>query len=168
MAMAIREYAAVVDCLPGWTSCLFALVLVLMAWQGWRLGASGVMFVFLPVATADGFAQVVGQLVGRRQLAAKISPSKTIEGTCGGLLAGVMVAILVRNLCGLDIARAAAIGLCAAVAGSGGDLAASWIKRRAGIKDFSNMLPEHGGFLDRFDSLIMALALAGPLLPCES
>lgn len=165
IAMAIREYAAVANRLPGGTSYLFALVLVLMTWQGWRLGASGVMFIFLPVAAADGFAQVVGQWVGRRLLAAKISPSKTIEGTCGGVLAGVTVATLVRNLCGLDVAWAATIGLCVTIAGVGGDLAASWIKRKAGIKDFSNTLPEHGGFLDRFDSLIMALAIVGPLLP---
>lgn len=164
-SMATHEYIRVARSLPGGISLLFAITVGCMVWQCWRLGVAGVVFVFLVVATADGFAQVVGQWLGRHALAIRISPSKTIEGACGGALAGVVVAVLARDLCTLGVAAAAVIGVCVNFAGVGGDLAASWIKRRAGIKDFSAVLPGHGGFLDRFDSLIAALALAGPLLP---
>jgi len=164
-AMATHEYVRVARSLPDGISLLFAVIVGCMLWQCWRLGAAGVVFIFLIVATADGFAQVVGQWLGRHALAAHISPSKTIEGACGGALAGVVVAVLARDLCALGVAAAAVIGVCVSFAGVGGDLVASWIKRRAGIKDFSAVLPGHGGFLDRFDSLIAALALVGPLLP---
>jgi len=70
------------------------------------------------------------------------------------------VAAMVRGLVGVSPMRAAAFGLVIGLAGLAGDLAASWVKRRAGIKDYSEALPGQGGFLDRFDSLLGALILA--------
>lgn len=122
-------------------------------------------FLFLVTAACDGFSQVVGQLAGRHSLARGVSPAKTVEGLAGGLVTAVVVALLARGL--LTSASAwitAILAVLTGLAGLAGDLAASWAKRRAGIKDYSAALPGQGGFLDRFDSLFGALAIVGTLL----
>jgi phosphatidate cytidylyltransferase len=125
-------------------------------------------FLFLVTAASDGFSQVVGQLVGRHKLAPRISPAKTIEGLLGGLVAAIVVGLLVRPmLLHWGVLATLGLTLATALAGLAGDLAASWVKRRARIKDYSAALPGQGGFLDRFDSLlgamtIVGLALVGP------
>ncbi|NJD30441.1 MAG: CDP-archaeol synthase [Gammaproteobacteria bacterium] len=131
----------------------------------WALPPLVFAFLFLVTAACDGFSQVVGQLVGRHKLAPQISPGKTIEGLLGGLFAAVVVALLVRGLLLEDTsAHTAALALLVGLAGLAGDLAASWVKRRAGIKDYSAALPGQGGFLDRFDSLLGAMTIVGPAL----
>ena len=111
-------------------------------------------FLYIVTATCDGFSQVVGQWLGRRKLAPRLSPGKTVEGLVGGLVAAASVAVLTRALLGGSTIRdAALLGVLAGLAGLAGDLAASWVKRRAGLKDYSDALPGQGGFLDRFDSL---------------
>jgi phosphatidate cytidylyltransferase len=130
-----------------------------------RLSGPAFAFLFLVTAATDGFSQVVGQLLGRHRLAPRISPAKTIEGLLGGLVAATVVALLLRPiLLPLSIPVTMALALGTGLAGLAGDLAASWVKRRAGIKDYSAALPGQGGFLDRFDSLLGALALAGAVL----
>ena len=122
-------------------------------------------FLFLVTAATDGFSQVFGDLLGRHRLAPRISPAKTIEGMVGGVLAGVGVALLARRLLlGWSVSETAGLALVTALTGLAGDLAASWVKRRAHIKDYSNALPGQGGFLDRFDSLLGALTLVAPTL----
>lgn len=118
--------------------------------------AATVIFVYLTVATFDGFSQVTGQLLGKHRLAPRISPHKTIEGTFGGLLAAVAIAILLRSLAGLSFGQAGSLAVYLSLAGLCGDLAASWCKRLHGVKDFGHLLPGHGGVLDRFDSLLAA------------
>jgi phosphatidate cytidylyltransferase len=130
-------------------------------WNTLHLPPEAFAFLFLAAAAGDGFAQVVGQWLGRHKLAPRVSPAKTVEGFLGGLCAAGAVAALASPLVGLHPARAALIGVLTGVTGLVGDLAASWVKRRAGIKDYSSALPGQGGFLDRFDSLLGALALAG-------
>jgi CDP-diglyceride synthetase len=129
-----------------------------------RVEPSTVAWVFLCVAAFDGFSQVTGQWLGRHALAPKISPKKTVEGLAGGLLGTALVALWLRELAGYDGVRAASLGIALGVASMVGDLSGSWIKRRAGIKDFSTILPGQGGFLDRFNSFITALATVGVLL----
>ena len=110
---------------------------------------------YLVVAAADGFAQAGGRLMGGPRLWPRTSPQKTLSGA----ICGVAAAILLGTVLGTGPYTAAALAL----AGLAGDLAASKVKRSAGIKDFGNALPEHGGFMDRFDSLWGA-ALLGAIL----
>ena len=115
-----------------------------------------VVFVYLVVAAFDGFSQVAGQLFGQHRLVGKISPDKTIEGAFGGLLFAAIVALLLRSLHGLTVFQSLEAGFLIVLFGLTGDLAASWMKRQSGLKDFGAILPGHGGFLDRFDSFLFA------------
>jgi len=114
------------------------------------------VFVYLVVATFDGFSQVSGNLFGRRLLARKISQGKTVEGTLGGLVFASVMAVLLHPLVSLSVAQSLAAGAWIVAAGFSGDLLASWVKRTSGVKDFGRILPGHGGVLDRFDSLLLA------------
>ena len=101
--------------------------------------------IYLVVAAGDAFAQLGGRLLGGPRLWPSLSPKKTLSGA----LCGIVAAALAGYFVGIRPDEAAALAL----AGLAGDLTASKIKRSAGIKDFGNALPGHGGFMDRFDSL---------------
>jgi phosphatidate cytidylyltransferase len=139
---------------------VFAAVAALSVWNAARLPPATFAFLFLAAAACDGFSQVIGHWLGRTPLAPRVSPAKTVEGFLGGLCAATSVAAMLCGMVALSPLRAAAVGAVTAIAALAGDLAASWVKRRAGIKDYSAALPGQGGFLDRFDSLLGALALA--------
>lgn len=143
---------------------VYALAGTLTLWVTSSLPPTAFAYLFLVTAAFDGFSQVVGQWLGRRKLAPRVSPGKTVEGLLGGLVAATTVAVLARDLVAVSAAVAAGLGVCAGLAGLAGDLSASWVKRRAGIKDYSALLPGQGGVLDRFDSLLGALACLGPVL----
>jgi phosphatidate cytidylyltransferase len=123
-----------------------------------------VAFLFVVVATFDGFSQVTGQWLGQHQLAPAISPNKTAEGLAGGVFAAMVFAVLMRQLVPTGLGWAGLLGAGIATAALAGDLASSWVKRRAGLKDYAATLPGQGGFLDRFNSFIAAGALIGPVL----
>ena len=118
--------------------------------------AEAVVFVYIVIAAFDGFSQVTGQLIGRRQLARTISPAKTWEGAAGGLVMATVTAMLLRPLVSMSAAESLAFCGWITLAGLCGDLTASWIKRQSGLKDFGRVLPGHGGILDRFDSFLVA------------
>ncbi len=104
----------------------------------------------------DTMAYIVGSLIGKTPLSA-ISPKKTWEGTIGGaVLAVAVVSLTGYLLLELDFVLVAAVALIAAVMGTLGDLLESKLKRMAGVKDSGNIMPGHGGFLDRFDSMLLA------------
>jgi phosphatidate cytidylyltransferase len=104
----------------------------------------------------DTMAYIVGSLIGKTPLS-KISPKKTWEGTIGGAILAVVVVTSVAHFwLKTDLMMTAAIAATAAIAGTLGDLLESWLKRSAGVKDSGNMMPGHGGFLDRFDSMLLA------------
>jgi len=107
---------------------------------------------------ADTGAYFVGKAIGRHKLYPRVSPGKTIEGAFGGVAASAGVAFLVRWLFSLDLGQfdVIAIGTLAAVFGLLGDLCESMIKRSVGAKDSSNLIPGHGGVLDRFDGVMFA------------
>ena len=127
-----------------------------------ELAAVTVAYIYIVVAGFDGFSQVTGQILGRRRIAPNISPGKTVEGAAGGLLGALGTALLARPLAGLAPLAALQMGVLICLAGLAGDLSASWLKRRARIKDYGRVLPQHGGILDRFDSFLPALAVCGP------
>jgi phosphatidate cytidylyltransferase len=106
-------------------------------------------------------------MFGKKKLMPSVSPGKTIAGAVGGLVLTVIVCLLyVRFLLipyaqlGLTIQGAILFGVIVSVAGQIGDLAESLLKREAGVKDSSTLLPGHGGILDRFDSLLFVLPIA--------
>lgn len=121
-----------------------------------------VVFVFLVTWMSDTGAYLVGSLAGRHKLAPRISPSKSVEGACGGLVLAV-----VAGLCAaltfvhreMTPATGALLGALAALCGQCGDLAESLLKRDASVKDASGAIPGHGGALDRFDSILFAAPL---------
>ena len=130
----------------------------------WRRPAQITLTCFLAAAAFDGLSQVVGQALGRRPLAPAISPAKTWEGFAGGMAGAVLAALVLGRAAGQGAGAAALRGLPLGLAALAGDLAGSWIKRRAGIKDFSTLLPGQGGILDRFGSFMGAVILAGAFL----
>jgi phosphatidate cytidylyltransferase len=104
----------------------------------------------------DTMAYIVGSLIGKTPLSS-ISPKKTWEGTIGGvILAVVIMCVLAYVTRLLPLVHTAIIATLASVAGTFGDLFESKLKRMAGVKDSGQIMPGHGGFLDRFDSLFFA------------
>ena len=103
----------------------------------------------------DTMAYIVGSFIGKTPFS-KISPKKTWEGTIGGAILCVVVIALVSWLLKLDVKVFATIALLCAVFGTLGDLLESKLKRMANVKDSGTIMPGHGGFLDRFDSLLIA------------
>jgi len=123
------------------------------------------LWLVLVVVAADVGAYFAGRFLGGPKLAPKISPNKTISGAVGGLLLAVTVGCLV-SIAG-DAGRlwvVALVSLLTAMASQVGDLAESSAKRRHGVKDSSNILPGHGGALDRFDGLLAAILLVALLV----
>lgn len=105
----------------------------------------------------DTMAYVVGSLFGKTQLS-KTSPKKTWEGTLGGIILSVIIISLFGTLTGILLFRdAILVSLIATIAGTFGDLLESRLKRMANVKDSGNLMPGHGGFLDRFDSMLLAI-----------
>lgn len=103
----------------------------------------------------DTCAYLVGSMIGKTPFS-KISPKKTLEGTIGGMLLCVAaITLLLQNWFQWPVLLG--LALIAAIAGTAGDLLESKIKRSAGVKDSGHIMPGHGGFLDRFDSLLVAI-----------
>ncbi|GAO28618.1 phosphatidate cytidylyltransferase [Geofilum rubicundum] len=119
-----------------------------------RLEAGLMLFAFLVLSIFDSFSQISGQLFGKRKLAPSVSPNKTMGGFIGGGVTALLSVFWLRQLYGADIWDALALAAGIMFFAFWGDLAASYFKRRYGVKDFSKVLPGHGGLLDRFDSLL--------------
>ncbi|HMB42421.1 MAG TPA: phosphatidate cytidylyltransferase [Luteimonas sp.] len=123
----------------------------------------GGRWLFIAVAlvwAADTGAYFVGRHYGKRKLSPRISPNKTVEGLLGGMVAGVAVAVAFAPLAGATTAQLPAVALVAVVAVSFsvvGDLFESLLKRHVGAKDSGDLIPGHGGVLDRIDGVIAAL-----------
>jgi phosphatidate cytidylyltransferase len=149
---------------PRLVACAYALLGAGFVATLAALAPAQVAFLYVVIAAFDGFSQVSGQLLGRHRLAPRLSPGKTVEGLAGGALGAVLVAWATRDLAGCDGLRLAVVVALILPGAFAGDLAASWVKRRAGIKDYSALLPAQGGMLDRFDSFIGAGALLAPLV----
>ncbi len=114
------------------------------------------LILILSIWINDTMAYLVGSLIGKTPLS-KISPKKTWEGTIGGAMLCILVMALLGYLNGFSrVIDWVAIAAIVAVAGNAGDLLESKLKRMAVVKDSGSFMPGHGGFLDRFDSLLLA------------
>ncbi len=111
-------------------------------------------FVFVVVSVFDAFSQITGQIMGGKRLMPSVSPKKTISGFIGGTALAIATALLIRGLIDASWTQALFYSINITIFALLGDLLASYFKRQYAVKDFSNLLPGHGGFLDRFDSLI--------------
>ncbi len=120
------------------------------------LAARLLSFFFLVLMCSDTAAYYTGRALGRRKLAPSISPGKTWEGAAGGMAASLLAAVIAHYWFFPELRLAAAIPLAAVmnILGVLGDLTESAIKRGAGAKDAAQILPGHGGLLDRLDSLL--------------
>ena len=115
-------------------------------------------FMFITVWVSDTGAYFTGRFLGRHKLNQEVSPKKTWEGAIGGTVLAIGAAIAMQKLLLptlFTVQSAALMGLLVAVIGQVSDLAESVLKRSMGVKDSSNLLPGHGGFLDRFDSYLL-------------
>ncbi len=146
-----------------------------LRYHNYAIGRAGQSLVLLfPVLltwASDVGAYFVGRMFGRTKLMPSVSPAKTVEGAVGGILLSVAIAwVFVRFLMapkgqlGMSPGGIIVFGVAIAIAAQLGDLFESLLKREASVKDSSHLLPGHGGFLDRIDSLLFVLPVAALLL----
>jgi phosphatidate cytidylyltransferase len=138
---------------PAW--CALALI-----HGGQPNGHRWLLIALLVIWAADSGAYFAGRKFGKHKLSPRISPNKTIEGLVGGILAGVLVGVVGGALAGTAVPKLPAVALVAlavVLASAVGDLFESLLKRHAGVKDSGDLIPGHGGLLDRMDSVLAAL-----------
>ncbi|MFZ5943673.1 MAG: phosphatidate cytidylyltransferase [Bacillota bacterium] len=154
---------------PQISICDLGLNFFILIYIGWSLGhlillrelAQGniiLIYLFIVIWSTDTGAYFGGRFFGKRKLSPQISPNKTIEGAIGGLLFSILVGVVFNRLFSLfplDFMIITTVIL--SVCGQLGDLIESGIKRQTGVKDSGNIIPGHGGVLDRFDSTILAV-----------
>ena len=132
-------------------------------YQARGVGLATVMFGMLIVWITDSGAYIVGRAIGKHKLAPKISPNKTWEGSIGGSVVAVLVVPTLFSLFGwlpnYNLFELLGIAILLSIAGQFGDLIESGFKRHYGVKDSGNILPGHGGILDRFDSMLIVMPL---------
>jgi phosphatidate cytidylyltransferase len=123
---------------------------------GW--GPGPLTWLVAVIALSDSAQYYTGRAFGRRKLAPLVSPGKTVEGAIGGLAVAVVAGTALARLWlpGVPLASAALLSLFVAGSGIGGDLFESLLKRSAGVKDSSTLIPGHGGVLDRVDAHLFA------------
>jgi len=127
-------------------------------------GSKLIFFLLLVVWLGDSGAYYVGKQLGKHKLSPRISPKKTVEGLIGGITASILAAVVIHYTFfeKFPLLHAIIAGVILSVAGVIGDLAESMWKRSADVKDSGTLLPGHGGFLDRFDSILFT----APILYC--
>ncbi len=150
----------------SWASTLLGWIYILIPLSSFiflsRMGGSYlpqlVMGIFVIIWANDSFAYITGSLLGKHKMFPEISPKKSWEGFAGGLLLSMgMSLILSRFFNALSSSEWLYLTILIVLTGTLGDFIESAIKRNAGVKDSGKMMPGHGGFLDRFDSLLFAL-----------
>jgi phosphatidate cytidylyltransferase len=156
-------YAILPFCLFHFIACPDALSLLTFGEKHYE---SFIVFgLFLLIWSNDTFAYLVGSFIGKHKMYERISPGKTWEGTIGGALLTILFSSFFHQWFGvLSFTNWVMIGCIVAVFGTIGDLIESMLKRSVGVKDSGNVMPGHGGILDRFDSLIYVLPLVFLLL----
>lgn len=122
-------------------------------------GIGFVFFLFFVILATDMGCYFLGRKFGKHQLAPIVSPKKTIEGAVGGLICSIITAIFAGYLINIPFFHALILGVLCSLFSQIGDLCESLIKRDAGVKDSSDIIPGHGGFLDRTDSYVFTMPI---------
>lgn len=124
-------------------------------------GLNYILFILFVIWATDTGAYFTGRYFGKRKLWPEISPNKTIEGAVGGIVSACIIGVIFQIVYPFDfsLSMIIVISLLISVVGQMGDLIASAFKRFYDVKDSSNLLPGHGGILDRFDSLIFVFPI---------
>lgn len=122
-------------------------------------GEAWVWLALFATWSCDSFAYLIGKSFGKRKFWPRVSPKKTWEGIFGGVLGGIFGGYVVAQFSSLPFAHAMIIGLLASVIAPLGDLSISMMKRYAGVKDASHIIPGHGGVLDRLDSVLFVVII---------
>ena len=117
------------------------------------------LYIFMIVFVFDGFSQISGQIFGKTKIFPRVSPGKTLEGLIGGAIIAMLTAYFIGYWIEATTKETFFICFILIISSVAGDWMASFYKRKHGIKDFSKLIPGHGGVLDRFDSWIAAGAL---------
>ena len=118
------------------------------------------LYISVCVWSCDTFAFLIGRKFGTRKLAPRLSPNKTVEGSMGGMIGAMLTGMAFGHWIHVPLLHGLIVGAIAGVFGQLGDLLESAMKREVNVKDFGDIMPGHGGVLDRFDSLIFAAPLA--------
>jgi len=135
-------------------SCGF-IFLILISLSSGAYSSSTIIGMFILIWTNDSFAYIIGSNFGRQKLFESVSPKKTVEGFLGGLFFSTVVGYLLFKFAdNLEFSNWLIISVIVSVFGTIGDLIESKYKRQANVKDSGNLLPGHGGLLDRMDSAI--------------
>jgi len=142
----------------GWLLSHFVLIRDLSPAFGLGLGTRWLAVAFLATWINDSVAYFVGKAIGRHHCCPYLSPHKTWEGTIGGWIGGLIATALIGQwLVALPWGHGLALGALVATAAPLGDLAKSMVKRQMKVKDFSALIPGHGGMFDRIDSLLFVV-----------
>lgn len=140
----------------GWFP-LHLLFLRDLSGNGYTSGLGFVILMFISIILTDVGCYYVGTRFGKHKLAPTVSPNKTIEGAVGGMICAVLGAEVIGLYLGLSWYMALFAGILCSVCAQLGDLCESLLKRDAGVKDSGDILPGHGGFLDRTDSFVFTI-----------
>jgi phosphatidate cytidylyltransferase len=160
LALRVPDFARV---LPQAAFLLFGVLYIFGSWRFAILlrdeSKHWLAFALILNWVGDACAYYVGKKLGSHKLASRISPNKTWEGAAASLAGSIIFGLLYlpRALAAVSVLDAGLVSLAANIAGQAGDLAESALKRGAGVKDSSSLLPGHGGLLDRVDSTLFAL-----------
>ncbi len=144
----------------GWAAAgmiYAALPLMALLWIREAEGGGGaLLWLFFVIWSTDTAAFIAGKLIKGPKLAPAISPGKTWSGAVGGLVGATVIGVALASMLSAEIDRAAVLAVLVSLAAQVGDLLESGIKRRFGVKDSGQIIPGHGGVMDRLDSLVVA------------
>ena len=140
-----------------WPFGFYAIILHAAASDVWLMA---LMLGVLSTWACDSMALVGGKYLGVHKLAPQVSPHKTWEGSITGAVASVLAGMLMAWILGWNFWMCVCVSLVASTFGQVGDLAASLVKRMAGVKDYGHLMPEHGGIMDKMDSMLFSVPAA--------
>lgn len=145
----------------GWPFAFYAVALHAAASDIWL---PVMLLAILGGWACDSMALIGGKLLGKRKLSPRVSPNKTWEGAVIGavfsVLAGFLISLILKSFYPVPAGVCMIVALIASSFGQVGDLAASLIKRLAGVKDYGHLMPEHGGIMDKMDSMLFSIPAA--------